>query len=260
MGFGRVRFQVEQLYFGRAFVQFQADPFPVAHPDGLLAVVFRELPVEEFVRRLFVRFPHQRRQEADAVGRRRFGSGQFGQRRHDVVERELVQAFRTRVDLTRPAGDKGLADTAFVYKTFAPAVLGFKRSGAVEIGRVRSAVVGGAVVAGEYDEGIFFQAQFPQFGHELPHFLIEVGDHGGVGSVRSPVGEVAFVADVGCFGAEFLAVMVHPMRRRLQGGVRDRGGIIEKEGVVLVLFDETEGFFLHKVRRIFPEPEIGVGG
>ena len=149
--------------------------------------------------------------------------------------------MRTRagLDAGGPADDGRFADTAFVKRTFEA----FEAAGGVEVFRVDAAgVVRGAVVAGEDDDRVIRHAGFLEGGEDAADFLVEARDHRGVSGARGAVGAVAaFLRGVGGGLGDDALILFQLFGRDLQGHVRQRRGVVEEEGLVLVGRDERFG-------------------
>lgn len=91
-------------------------------------------------------------------------------------------------------------------------------------------VMGGAVVGGEDDKGVFLQTLLLQFHQKLADVVVHEGNHGGVARAWARVGLVGTFAAVG-FGVPFLRVALDPIARRLHRHVRFERTVIDEEGL-----------------------------
>ena len=116
-------------------------------------------------------------------------------------------------------------------------------AGGVEVFRVDAArVMGGAVVAGEDDEGVVGHAGFLERGEDAADFLVEARDHRGVGRARRAVGHVAaFGGHVRRVFGDHAFVLLQFFGGHLQGDVGQGRGVVEEERLILVGRDERLG-------------------
>jgi len=184
--FADVLGQVVQLDLAK----FDAHGLPVARSYCLLAV---EFPVEVFMLLLSGILAKERRQHGDAVNVAWCGqSGKVGAGGHEIPEGADVVGGGCRFDLARPAGDERYANAAFVDGALEAA----EWACTIEETCVRTAGVGGSIVAGEDDQSVVFEAEFLKQCDDLAHGLVHARNHGGVGGPRGFVGDITPAAVV----------------------------------------------------------------
>ena len=153
-------------------------------------------------------------------------------------------------DFAGEFGDGGDAEAAFVDAAFVASEAGsaVEEGGVgaadVEVGGGRAGV-GGAVVAGEDDEGAVGEALLLEFGDDAADVAVEIADHGGVTGVGSGVGDVAGLAPVG-FGVPVGGEFVDGGFGGMHGDVGFDEGEVEEEGGRFLGFDEGFGFVDHE--------------
>ena len=105
---------------------------------------------------------------------------------------------------------------------------------------VRSSGPGRAVITGEHDDGVVGQTVLFETVEDGAYFLVEVGDHRGIGGSRSwmrqvTTTEVGLLVPFSWIGIEFLD-------RNLECHMGDGAGVVEKKGPIRVFIDEGERF------------------
>ena len=102
--------------------------------------------------------------------------------------------------------------------------------------------MGGAVVAREDDDRVVRHTGLLEGGEDAADLLVEARDHRRVGRARSAVGAVAaFLRGVGGGFGDHAFILFQLLGRDLQGHVRQRRGVVEEEGLILVGRDERFG-------------------
>ena len=208
---------------------------------------------------LFLRFT----EEGGEVGEGVFSSGkghlsEIGEGGHEVVVGAEMVGFGSGGDLAGPADDEGALHAALVTGALESGAAGaaiedvaLLGSAPFFVGEVGFLAVGEdlffvgrfgtiielvAVVGGEGDDGVLVEALGFEFLHDEADVVIEHLDHGGIFFLG-----VAERRMIGVVGVNF---------RNGDGAVGELGGVVEEEGLVLVIADELEDTFDEDVLRV----------
>ena len=214
----------------------------------MLAAAGLRLAVEK--RPLGLRFPEERRREADTIeagGRGVLGTGELEQRGQPVLETRHTFARGPGGDFSRPTHEAGHPEARLVVATF----LAAQAAGAVEKSRVGPAetLPERAVVAAEDDDRVFAQAQLVHEREESADVAIEARDHRGVGGARGAMRQVTVATGVRLLGKRVL-IFRQRIFGHLQREVRDGGRVIEEEGAVLVVAQKFPRRLVDEVGRV----------
>src|SRR6185437_9855610 len=150
-----------------------------------------------------------------------------------------------------------LAETAFVIGTFASA----KAGRTVEKIRIGAAltIVERAVIAGENNDRAFVETKFLDERQDAANIAVHACNHGGIGRMRLALRKIAAIAGIRLF-REFSRVFLQRIRRHLQGQMRHRRRVIQKERAILVGTHEVERFRADEVGSVILAGETRVAG
>ena len=115
--------------------------------------------------------------------------------------------------------------------SLSPAQCGYKWGKTIKPGGITTGIVGIPVVTGKNDQRVFIFTCFFQLPDDFTHLIVQVRNHGRIGSMRIPCGEITLLSGVRLFITDFFYILIHPFLRCLQGEVGQGGGKIEKEGL-----------------------------
>ena len=227
-----------------------------------------ELPVEEVVRLLCRVIPQQGGGEGDAVEavafqflvqvflRETLVAHQLAERRHNVVEGQLMVVHGAGFHLARPTDDERDADAAFV----ALALQAPQLAVASEECRVGPAFFVRTVVTAENHNRILVETFFLQLGQDFAHVGIQSVNHAGKLGVSMVAGIVAGtgLSAPGLVFKEFLLVFLQEGVVGLgQFGVRKSIGeeTVKRLGSVL-LVEPFQGLAVDDVGRVLRTLEV----
>ena len=212
--------------------------FPVAHAQAH-HVCLMKFPIEVVVLLLFA-LSCQSGIEGDAVeiivGKRFvavallvvFDASQIAERRHEVVDGQLMVVDRAGLDVAWPAYDEGDADAALVGAAF----LALKQTVAVEEIGVGAAFLMRSVVRREDNDGVLIEALLFQFGHNLSHLCVQTRNHASklrMTVVRRVVARALVTAEGFLLTEVSLIGQEDGVFRLSEFGVTDNGEYLEME-------------------------------
>ena len=166
-----------------------------------------------------------------------------------------------RLEPVSPGNHERHPDTSLVQRTLAPSGSAAERTAALEILHGRIAVVGRAVVGGDYEDGIVPDAQFLEFCNQAAHLGVDVGHHGGIRGVRITAGQIHTAVNAGLLVAKFLDIVHNFFRRGLHGAVRHCGSPHGKERTACIIHNKLLQLVVHKVGAVKLSPvAVVIGG
>src|SRR5699024_8216245 len=117
-------------------------------------------------------------------------------------------------DFFRPGNDKGFPDSAFMCRTFSPAIAAFEWASAVEPLRIRTGLKCSAIISHKQDKGIVINPVFLQRFYYFPYVFVQKCDHGRPGGMRISCREITS-PEIRLLIAEFIDVIIYQPLRSL---------------------------------------------
>ena len=157
---------------------------------------------------------------------------------HEIPESRRMIAFPSGLDNSRPAGNHGHPDAALV-----EIALDSPERGVAQLAKTTRRI--SSVVAREYDQCFFGEAELTQFIQNLADSPVQIGDHGGIallafGPVLLFVGRKGWDIRVALPFGRFAVIVGYD------------NGQIDEERVSAIALDKLDGLFCEQcLRKLF---------